>query len=555
MNSDSAAAKFTKQHTFTGQVFFYLCDTGFPHLSICLAEGFKKLGIPFYSNINYWKLSPEREEYLFRYDPNVMPEDCSIVILNKDWLVYSVPFPENLFQHNRKYITVYLDDMDGTKPSLHSHTADNFDFIFKTHCDSGIEYTDNYRPWVFGLSNRILQETTIIPKFEQRKRILLANFRVPQDRLRVANRFVPVDQGLLQVEQGVIIAEYPLRLVVRDYFFPLIHEILSVDKTVDSFDTPPSDSYHYLQWQQTGRRHYPNYYERLKQSAACAAFGGWLVPKPVTKKTFVEWWDSWRFWESFAAGCVTFHVDLERYGALLPVMPENWQHYIGIDFDNIQTSVDRIVSEPGILKRISTEGRRWAIENYGPVPTAVRFLKTIGSYGFPEPRGSEIKDNSVTLKLEESVNDSLPINLREINLIVFPDWSVPEKLLASELERVVRAIATHQNKSKIMLLIDTTNVSEEEANLIISGVAMNLMIQEDLDVSDGPEISLITQLSERHREILLPRLRGRIVLEKENEQAIAAVKAANLPACEPESLSRKRAVQLETGSWALQSLQ
>jgi hypothetical protein len=89
--------------------------------------------------------------------------------------------------------------------------------------------------------------------------------------------------------------------------------------------------------------------------------------------------DSWRFWESLAAGCVTFQVDFEKYGLLLPVMPENWRHYIGIDLDNIQETVDRITDDPGILQTISTEGRRWVLEHYTPVPTTLRFFETVGT--------------------------------------------------------------------------------------------------------------------------------------------------------------------------------
>jgi len=122
----------------------------------------------------------------------------------------------------------------------------------------------------------------------------------------------------------------------------------------------------------------------------------------------------------------------------------------------------------------------------------------------------------------------LPLNLRDTNFIVFPDWSQPEESLGLELEGVVRAIATHPDKSNITLLVDTSNISDEDANLALSGVAMNLLMEQDLDVSDGPEISLIGQLSEMQREILISRLYGRIVLENENIEAIAQAKAENI---------------------------
>jgi glycosyltransferase involved in cell wall biosynthesis len=129
----------------------------------------------------------------------------------------------------------------------------------------------------------------------------------------------------------------------------------------------------------------------------------------------------------------------------------------------------------------------------------------------------------------------LRFNLRDINLIVFPDWLQPEESLGLELEGVVRALATHPDKSKMSLLVDNSNISDEDANLALSSIAMNLLMEEDLDVSDGPEISLIGQLSEIQWSALIPRLYGRIVLENENTKAIVQAKAQNIPTFEPDS--------------------
>jgi hypothetical protein len=101
------------------------------------------------------------------------------------------------------------------------------------------------------------------------------------------------------------------------------------------------------------------------------------MKKLMLKSHTIVQWDSWRFWESLAAGCVTFHLDFEKYGIDLPVMPENWRHYIGIDLDNVQATIDRITANPEILEYIAQEGRSWAIKNYSPVPTALRFLEIV----------------------------------------------------------------------------------------------------------------------------------------------------------------------------------
>jgi hypothetical protein len=106
-----------------------------------------------------------------------------------------------------------------------------------------------------------------------------------------------------------------------------------------------------------------------------------------------------------------------------------------------------------------------------------------------------------------------------------------------ELERVVRAIATHPDKSKMTLLIDNSNIFDEDANLVLSSVVMNLLMEEDLDVSDGPEISLTGQLNEIQWSVLISRLYGRIVLDNENREAIAHAKAENMALFELDTLN------------------
>jgi hypothetical protein len=134
----------------------------------------------------------------------------------------------------------------------------------------------------------------------------------------------------------------------------------------------------------------------------------------------------------------------------------------------------------------------------------------------------------------------LSLKLNDVNLIIFPDWTQPEESLATDLERVIRAIATHPDRSHITLLVDTTGISEDDANLFLSSVAMNLLMQEDLDVSEGSEISLVGQLSELQWDALLPRIHARIVLEQEDEQAIAQARVQTLPSYEVDSLSDKQ---------------
>jgi hypothetical protein len=358
------------------RVYFYCSPIGKPEnaayqlSTVYLAEGLKALGVPFYSNINYWKVSPDREEYLCRHDPEVTRDDCSIVVMDGVWFMFGNPLPENIFHPKRNYITAYFESAADGKAAWQPEFR-QFDFILRSHYNSRFKYPSNFHPWAFGLSDRIIKETTDIPKFEERKSNILVNFRIG----------------------------HPLRSLIQENFLPFIQNALAVDSSVDNFSDPPTDPYDYLCWQQTGMRHYPSYYKRLRESVACACFGGLFInswpldafgPTKLHDRILnkvlemispsprrVMNWESMRFWEAIAAGCVPFHIDLQKYGASLPMMPENWHHYIGIDLDNIQAAIDRINSEPEILDKISLAGREWALKYYSPESAALRFLETV----------------------------------------------------------------------------------------------------------------------------------------------------------------------------------
>ena len=279
------------------------------------------------------------------------------------------------------------DGIDGIKTLSWLPKFRQFDFIFKTHYSSHIKHPSNFYPWAFGLSERVLTQLKTEIPWTQKQQSMLVNFR--------NKRF-----------------SHSLRGYVKKTFLPQIEEIMPINTACDNELDFPQDPYHYLRWAQTGRRHYPNYYQRLQRSAACACFGGYFLGPSLSdrygtityyiariiselgiKTNRIYQWDSWRFWESMAAGCVTFHIDFEKYGCVLPVMPKNWRHYIGIDLDNISESIDRIADQPEVLERISAEGRTWAIENYGPLPTAKRFLETVAGVKASDLRGLQSEVN------------------------------------------------------------------------------------------------------------------------------------------------------------------
>ena len=363
------------------KVFFYTTShegsperAYFQDLIVNLAEGFQKLEVEFHASNNYWQLAPDSDRYLLQYHPDVQHHDCDVVVLERQWFEENKSLPKYLFEPGHRYITVYLDCSDGLRTSSWLPEFRDFDFIFKTHCNTNISYPMNVYPWAFGLSNRVLTELSKYVSYVNRNGCMLVNFRH-------------------------VNYSHSLRRFIEKQFVNKLDTTLTIDSSADELSTPPPEPYHYLRWTQTGRRHYPNYYKRLSNSTACACFGGhFLAPsftdryeklsyylsRSIGELTAIGWktnriaqWDSWRLWESLAAGCTTFHVDFDKYGFQLPVMPKNWEHYIGIDLDNIQRDVDRIIDEPKILEKIATQGKIWALNNYSPQAVALRFMQTL----------------------------------------------------------------------------------------------------------------------------------------------------------------------------------
>ena len=342
-------------------------EVPYQHLLVALAEGLTALGIRCHSNVDYWPLDLARTTYLLRHDPAVAPRDCAIVVVGDDW---ERTLPER--EPGDAACWIALDREDGSRLRSLAPAYRAFDYVLRTHYNRDTRYGANFVPWAYGLSERIIEATrTVMPA---RRRVLLANWRHTRNR-------------------------HSLRLAVERSILPQVSPVLPIDAAREDPAAPPAGERQRLWWRETGRRHWPAYYERLTGAAACACFGGYFVTRyPAAKESLVSralkraltltrrrtrlisQWDSWRLWETLAAGCAMVHVDLERYGCVLPVMPVNWQHYIGVDLERPQATVERLRDEPEILARVGAGGRAWALTHYGPPATARRVLELAGIY-------------------------------------------------------------------------------------------------------------------------------------------------------------------------------
>lgn len=369
---------------------------------IALAEGLVELGIPFYSNCDYWLQSTAPNDYLFRHDPEVTHEDCDVVVVSYTWPYWvrmksfdliQKPLPTGLFRRERKYATVYMDNFDGHRTISWEPEYRQFDLILRSKLNHCIWRPENMRPWAYGLTNRIIQATAGAPDFATRRRRLLVNFGASHP------------------------YRYGARELARARFEPRIERLLPIDRTTDNLSVEPLDAYEALMWRQTGGRFSRSYYERLKQTQAVACFCGDIIPpmpfrepeqylvggnRAKLRRMLFEvlgWfdprpprsvgWDSFRFWEAMAAGCTAINIDLSLYGVELPVMPKNSTHYLGVDFARVNDLVELFRDEPASLERIASAGKCWANIHYSPKAVMQRFLGLLGhgaAAGFSVPR-------------------------------------------------------------------------------------------------------------------------------------------------------------------------
>jgi hypothetical protein len=374
------------------RVYFYCSDEpgNLQEDVIALGEGLKELGAPFHANCDYWLQSTDPDDYLFRRDPEIGPEDCDVVVVGYTWVQWvrmgdfkprRQPLPEGLFRPGRRYVTVAMDNNDGYRTTSWEDQFRDFDLILRSKFNARAWAPSNMRPWAYGWTNRVIQATTGGRTFAERHDSLLVNFG--------ASHPFPYGARDLSIQR----LEGPLA------------RIWMVDRTRDDLGREPSDPYEALMWRQTGGRFSRAYYERLKNAKAVAAFCGDIIPpapsRPdpylvggnrarIRRALFhglslldsrpprAVGADSFRFWESLAAGCITLNIDLAHYGVQLPVMPENGVHYLGVDFARVSQFIERLREDVPGLERVARSGRDWAEAHYSPQAAAARFLDMVG---------------------------------------------------------------------------------------------------------------------------------------------------------------------------------
>ncbi len=122
---------------------------------------------------------------------------------------------------------------------------------------------------------------------------------------------------------------------------------------------------------------------------------------------------------------------------------------------------------------------------------------------------------------------SLP--LQDRNLLMFPDWSVDEELLSEELASAIEQIIQTPDLDSTALLLDISSAeSLEQVELILAGISMNLLMEQDLDISEHLAISPVGMLSIEQWQELLPQIDNLIALPHQTNTTKSQLVTAGL---------------------------
>jgi hypothetical protein len=332
------------RQAFAKAVYFHAAGGPLTHNSGCLAEGMMDLGIPV-------KLST----------PQITSRPVSMPLKGVD-LAPLVSEPYAGFagyiadiSHTNQFMP--FEGIQGRLAYLNQSDIASFSripdthLLFAAHENAFASKGGRRHPIAFGLSKGLIAATEQRPAFGKRKRSALRNFRAT------------LNQGL--------------RALLDISYVPALARHMPIDNAILA---PPA------------------YLDAMLNTTVCLAYGGdfyapikgndWFKKNdPATAAlhdfqrldapAVVLRWDSFRLWESFAAGCLTVHLDFDKYGFALPVKPVAWQHYVPIDLDNIAGSVAQMLDREKEWETIAAQGRAWAVAHYAPQPTAVRVLSTM----------------------------------------------------------------------------------------------------------------------------------------------------------------------------------
>jgi hypothetical protein len=353
---------------FVTPVYPYGNDHYF-HEIIVLAEGFRKTGVEFFGNADYW-FEKENKAYLINYSDS---EDFDIAVYDYRYvksfehLLFRKGYPN--FNFDKKH--VLIDRNDWISPIWHKNNNYKiFDLILGCHTVKGFSFPDNYLPWSMGLSERMI---SMNDKFNglKTKDVIGHNFRVNHNLRKL---FVD------QISQNGCVYN--------------VEQMLSSSISENSLE-----SYYY---KSTTRRHSLSFYESINSSLMFLGFGGYIESLPnlyqpyslfdkirrkpfhllsnynKQKYSYVFQWDSFRMWELFNSNTCPIFLNFKKFNFILPELPNDSEHYLGLDSFSWSEFNSKLKKYPRIdVSDIGLNGKDWVLRNYSPEVIANRLISKI----------------------------------------------------------------------------------------------------------------------------------------------------------------------------------
>ncbi len=344
--------------TFRERGAYFFFPKGFPANKpltlIALFQGFQDLGIPVHSNIDHIVRGEPRT--VFR---NTGADINASACVLTDLHFYKPSYATNEDIHNK------LRSFPNEK-QIFVTMEDNCQFcvlpedlpVLTVHQTEGLRQFGTRPLWTIGLSRGIQERTRETRPINERVKTFIANFRPsgssemrPFMQLALFPNFAGTGFELFTEQTEATGATFQdadfIEMLTSSYGSMGYCGTIGEDMQRNPFfkDDPGQ-----------------NYMKKIME----------IVHEPY----FVRW-ESFRFWESLAAGCLTLNLDCAKYGLKMPVPIGSWEHYAAIDLADPKGTVERIIDEPDRMIEIAQAGQRFVHEHYSPAAAARRFITDI----------------------------------------------------------------------------------------------------------------------------------------------------------------------------------
>ncbi len=130
----------------------------------------------------------------------------------------------------------------------------------------------------------------------------------------------------------------------------------------------------------------------------------------------------------------------------------------------------------------------------------------------------------------------LSFKLRDINIVVFPDWTLPAEQVAAQLRELLNAMVEHPEGPRLTLVVAVGSEPERSARLVET-IYLEVLRPGGVSIA-GPSVTAVADVFNApdedvllsQREILLHCCQWRVNLPGEDAAAVASSGARNSPA-------------------------